>query len=290
MPERRSEHPAAAPAPWTCPSCAVVVATPYCSGCGERPVLPRDVTLRGLLHQLFQAISSIDGRLLRSLRALVTRPGALTVAWVRGPRKPYLGPIQLFFLANVTFVAAQSLTGTNVFSSTLESHLHRQDWSPVAQRMVDARLASKPTTLKDYEPVFDRAVAFNAKSLVIVMTLPFVVLLPVLFVRDRRPFAVHMVFSLHVYSFLLILYTAALAVSAVDLMRGGIGLDSPRIDTILTLFNLAASAAYLYVAIGAVYDARGATRVVGSLTLAVAILAIAQAYRFGLLVLTLRVV
>ena len=234
------------------------------------------------------ATSSIDGRILRSLRALFGRPGSLTLAWIAGPRRPYAGPIQLFFLANVAFVAAQSITGTNVFSSTLESHLHHQDWSSLAQRMVARRLEGRSIDLAAYEATFDRAVALYAKWLVIVMTIPFAALLPALFVRRPRPFAVHMVFALHIYAFLLFVYCGALAIAGLDMLFGGAGLASPRIDTILTVVNLSACAAYLYFAIGKVYALEGAPRVATSLVLAVAILVIALAYRFGLLVLTLN--
>src|SRR6185436_1958957 len=126
-----------APEAWVCPTCASTVETPYCPACGERPVLPRELTLRGVFHQLCQAVSSIDGRLIRSLRTVLIRPGALTVAYAEGRRKPFMGPFQVFLLANVVFVAAQSLTGMNVlFSSTLDSHLNHQDWSALAQRLV----------------------------------------------------------------------------------------------------------------------------------------------------------
>lgn len=275
--------------PWTCPTCTTKVGTPFCPSCGEEPIRPRDLTVRGLLRQLFDAVSSIDGRLIRSLRAGASRPGSLTAAWVRGPRKPYLGPIQLFLVANVAFVAMQSITGANVFSSTLDSHLHHQDWSDVAQRMVGRRLAATGTTLEAYTPVFNQAVALHAKSLVILMTIPFALLLPVVFVRSRKPFAVHLVFAVHVYTFLLFLYCAALALSGIDMMRGGSGLTDPRLDTLLTVFNLAVCAAYLHQATGRVYEARGVWRIAASVILAVAILAITLAYRFGLLWLTLHV-
>jgi len=275
---------------WTCPTCAKSVESEYCPDCGERRILPRELTLRGLGRQFVNATSSIDGRLLRTLRTLLTRPGALTAAWVDGPRKPFVGPIQLFLLANVAFVAAQSITGANIFSSTLSSHLHQQDWSPIAQRLVAARLAKSSTTLPAYEVEFNRAVAFYAKALIIVMTIPFAAILQALFVGKKRPFALQMAFALHVYSFLLFLYCAAIAISAIDLLRGGVGLDSPRLDTILTLLNVSATAAYLYVAVSRVYGAVGAARIVTSLVLATAVLLIALAYRFGLLLLTLRLV
>ena len=46
------------------------------SECGERPLLPRELTLRGLVGQVFEALTSIDGRLLNSFRSLVSRPAS----------------------------------------------------------------------------------------------------------------------------------------------------------------------------------------------------------------------
>ena len=75
--------------PWSCPTCHTTVSTPYCPVCGERPLHPRELTFRGLLDQLVGAFTAVDGRLIRSLRYLVSRPGFLTVAYLHGQRKPY---------------------------------------------------------------------------------------------------------------------------------------------------------------------------------------------------------
>ena len=277
----------AATQPWTCPTCGGTVATPYCSACGEHPLLPRELTLRGLFAQLFQAFSSIDGRLVRSVRRLVCQPGALTVAYLRGRRKRYTGPFQLFLLANVLFFAMQSLTHTNIFSSPLDAHLHRQDWSSVARPLVQSRLETMRTTLDRYAPVFDQAVVVNAKSLIILMVVPFALLLPIVFHRSRRPFVAHVAFSLHLYAFLLLLFCASVTVAAVERWLGGDGLDSARIDHILSVINLSACATYLYLATGTVYGASGAPRLLKAMALALAVGCIVLGYRFALLLITL---
>lgn len=236
---------------------------------------------------MFRAFTSVDGRLLRSLRHLVIRPGMLTVAYVRGQRKPYLGPFQLFLIANVLFFAVQSLTGTNIFSSTLDSHLHDQDWSSVAQDFVAQRLEDRHTTLDRYAPIFDQAVVLNAKSLIVLMVLPFALLLPVVFYRDGKPFAAHVVFSFHLFAFLLLLFCVSLGISALDALFGGAGLKSPRMDNLLSMFNLAACSTYLYIATGTVYAAMGALRVVKVLALALALGGLVLGYRFVLFLITL---
>ncbi len=273
--------------PWTCPTCKAAVATPYCPSCGEQPLSARHLTLRDLARQLLIALSNIDGRLLRSLRRLVVRPGALTVAYVEGRRQPFLGPLQLFLVANVLFFAVQSMSRTNVFSTPLASHLAQQDWSDLARALVSGHLAAVGTTLAAYAPLFDRAAVLNAKSLVILMVLAFAALLPIVFLRSRRPFAVHVVFSLHLYAFLLLLFCAALAVEAVDLLLGGGGLQSPLLDKTVSLVNLACCAVYLHVAIGRVYGAAGAMRIVKAAVLSVAVAALVLGYRFAIFLITL---
>ena len=217
----------------------------------------------------------------------MTRPGALTVAYVQGRRLRYLGPFQLFLLTNVLFFAMQSLTSTNIASSPLDSHLHHQDWQGVAQRLVSHHLEAKRTTLDLYAPIFDQANVLHAKSFMIVMALPFALLLPILFYRSRQPFVAYAVFSLHFYAFLLLLFCVLLAVAATSVWLGGAGLNSPRMDNALTVVNLAACAMYLYVATGTAYGARGALRVVKALALSLAVTCILLGYRFVLFLFTL---
>lgn len=107
--------------PWTCPSCNTAVSTPYCPGCGERLLRAHELTLRGLFDLLVRAFTSIDGRLIRSVGCLVSRPGFLTVAYLQGRRKPYVGPVALFLMANVLFFATESLTGGKVFTTPLDA-------------------------------------------------------------------------------------------------------------------------------------------------------------------------
>jgi hypothetical protein len=272
---------------WSCPNCNRVVSSAYCPECGERPLRPRDLTCRALFDQVVEASTNIDGKLMRSLRCLVLRPGALTVAYLQGRRKVYTTPLQLFLLANVLFFALQSLTGSKVFSTTLESHLHVQDWAPTAQRLVDARLKAMHRTADVYAPVFDQAVALNAKSLIILMVVPFTLILPIAFYRYHRPFLVHVVFALHFYAFLLLLFCAALVVVAVNLRSGGNGLISPRIDRTLSIIQLIACGTYLYFAVGTMYGSHGIGRILRVIPLTAAVAVIVLGYRFALLLITL---
>jgi hypothetical protein len=273
--------------PWTCPSCRGAVSTPYCPHCGERPLRPRELTLHGLGEQVFEAFTNIDGRLLHSFRCLVTRPGLLTVAFLEGRRKPYLGPVALFLVANVLFFGIESLTGGTVFSTPLESHLHTQPWSPLVQTLVGGRLSALQTTAALYAPRFDSAVALHARSLILVMSLPFAILAGLVFRRGRHPFAAHAVFALHFYAFTLLLLSAGTLLPVVAMVPGGARAMSDSLDHALSISLLIACGVYLYVAIGAVYGGSRPGRVLRATALTVAAAAIVLGYRFVLLLITL---
>jgi hypothetical protein len=274
---------------WTCPTCEARLNTPFCARCGEEPLAPRDLTLRGIGEKLLHAVTSIDARTARSAWKLLRHPGELTVAWTRGVRRAYVAPFQLFLIANVLFFALQWMTSQNVFSSSLDSHLHHQDWSDLAQSQLARHLAATHTSLEVYAPVFDRAVVINAKSLILLMTLPFALLLPLVFLRERRPFMTHVAFALHLYTFLLLLFCAALIAAKLSAWFGWGGLDTPMVDNVLSVVNLVACAAYIYLALGPVYSVRGALRATQAISLAFAVAVIVIGYRFVLFFITLYV-
>jgi hypothetical protein len=274
-------------APWTCPTCKVTVPTPFCAECGEEPVTPADMTLRGLAAKGLHALTSIDARAARSAGVLLRRPGELTLAWANGIRKPYVAPFQLFLIANVFFFAVQWATNENVFSSSLESHLHQQDWSELAQSSLFRRLTTTGMTVAQYEPIFDRAVVLNAKSLILLMAFPFALLLPLAFLRERRPFMTHVVFALHLYTFLLLLFCVALVAAKLNALLGFGGLNTPMVDNVLSVLNLGACMVYVYLSARTVYCVTGVRRVATSIALAVAVSAIVLGYRFLLFFITL---
>jgi hypothetical protein len=279
---------AAAPAAiWTCPTCCEPVATRFCPRCDEEPLEPLDLTLRGVWEKVLHGLTTIDARVIRTTRRLIAHPGALALDWTRGTRRQYVARIQLFLLANVIFFAAQWVTGAKVFSTSLDSHLHGQDWSALARSLVADRIGAAGLLLEQYAPVFDRAALFNAKSLIILMTVPFAAALPVVFRAARRPAMLHMIFALHLYTVLLLIFCLALlAAGASDWADLG-GLATPAVDRVLSVLIVLGCAVYLFEATGAVYGARGPARVLKVVVLSLLVAALVPGYRFITFLITL---
>ena len=272
---------------WKCPGCGTAASTAFCPDCGEARPNRKDLTLRGFLVEAFNVLTDVDGRLLRSLRALLVSPGELTVAYRDGRRKSFLGPLQIFLIANVVFFALEGLSGDHIFSTSLASHLNAQDWKDLAQSLVTERLRRLGATLEAYSVAFDLAATRNAKSLVILMTLPFMLLLPMFHPGRARGIVVRAAFALHLYAFILLLFCAALLFADVQKALGGDGLGSAAVDLWLTILLLCGYIVYLYAALGRVYPASRLRLAIRALSLGVVVAAIVPGYRFLVFLITL---
>jgi hypothetical protein len=258
----------------------------FCPQCGEERLRDNDLSLGHLARQLVKGFSSVDGKLLRSWRRLLTRPGELTSAHVDGQRRRFLGPLALFLLGNAVFVGIQSLTGISVLSSPLESHLHSQDWSELAQRLVSHRLESRHLTLQAYAPVFDRSATLNAKGLIILMALLFAWFPALLFRRSGRRAGAHIVFALHLYAVVLVLLSASVLIAALDTMAGGPGLHSAVFDKLVSVFNVAVCGTYIYRSVPTVYGVVGWRQSWSTMLLTVTVALLFVAYRFAIFLIT----
>jgi hypothetical protein len=103
--------------PDACRNCGTPLSGPYCAGCGQRDVRA-DPTLRELLGDLADNVLNVDGRLAATFRALLLRPGALTVEYVRGRRAPFLTPLRVYLLSSVVYFAIAAVTPDPVRAPT----------------------------------------------------------------------------------------------------------------------------------------------------------------------------
>jgi hypothetical protein len=72
-------------------------------------VKPLDPTLRELAGDVAGELTDVDGRLLRTVRYLFTRPGFLSREHAEGRRASYVSPLRLYLVFSVLFFAAASL-------------------------------------------------------------------------------------------------------------------------------------------------------------------------------------
>ena len=88
MHKNNQEH-----APVDCPNCRATVTAAFCGACGQPRVASLNPTLGEFLHDLVHEILHVDGKIFRSLKLLLTRPGFLTREHFFGRRAAYVADI-----------------------------------------------------------------------------------------------------------------------------------------------------------------------------------------------------
>lgn len=94
----------------TCQNCGSPLYGEHCYACGQ-PTKGLVRHFSSILGDFADTMFNIDGRILRTLPALVFKPGFLTREYVEGHRVRYVSPVRLFvFLCIATFFAAKLAT------------------------------------------------------------------------------------------------------------------------------------------------------------------------------------
>jgi hypothetical protein len=266
-----------------CPNCGENFRSRFCPNCGERRIAGEDYSLRRFLGEAFNILTSFESNLFRSFATLITRPGKLTAEYFRGRRKSYLKPLQLFVFCNVIFFFAHSYFGFNSLTTPLYVHLNMLPHSRLARHMVDSELRARNMTYDEYRPRFDAAIEGQAKTLVIVMVPLYALVLQLFYWRTRRYYVEHIVFSLHLFSFLLLLIAGmhgALFVAWRARHIFGLDVSLLQSDNFVTLLMLSIFGTYLLFALRRAYRQGKTLAIFKCLALCLSIIPVIQLYRF----------
>ena len=208
-----------------------------------------------MMAEAAEAFFHIDSKMFLTLKTLVTRPGKLTSEFFLGRRKPYMSPLQTFFVCNLLFFLLQPFTGLEILAPSLQ--IFDNDHS-MTKRLIDQRLEHKHLSRENKQEFYDFSLNFShnshlqAKSLILVMALMLAVVIGVLYFQRRRYFSEHIIFCLHVYAWWLLWVLAILVVMALIFVssklsgRQEIGIHF--IDAIATPLEFGGLGLYLFFA------------------------------------------
>ncbi|NNC93486.1 MAG: DUF3667 domain-containing protein [Acidimicrobiia bacterium] len=137
-------------------------------------------------------LTSFDSRIWRSLRTLIRFPGQLTTAWIEGRRQSFTRPLRLFLIAVLLLAGSSAIWRTEggFLSGFLQGAMSGGPEPDERAREAAAFLA--------------RTIQWFGLALV-----PVAAGIVACFYR-RRPFSVHLVTVLHIFTFAVIGYVAFL--------------------------------------------------------------------------------
>lgn len=214
--------------------------------------------MAALTHELLHDFVHFDGKIWRTVVALMTRPGLLTREYFSGRRSRYTKPLSLFLVVNLAFFVLQPHTG--LLQYHLSGYVNPQSSEGVTRgRLAEARREQLGLTPQQFEYRFETTIQEQKKSFLIVCVPLFATALFVLY-RGKRHFVEHLVFSVHAYSYFLIflgfLLVAVVALLTVILHLLGLGRFADPIlgtETAIDVALVAGLGTYFYLALRRVY-------------------------------------
>ncbi|HET7459649.1 MAG TPA: DUF3667 domain-containing protein, partial [Longimicrobium sp.] len=239
----------------TCPSCGAPVAGEWCARCGERLLREEDFSARHFFREVRGDVLDLDGRWLRSLWLVVTRPGFLTLEAFQGRRRLYLGAFRMYLavFALLTLV-----------SPLMTSQAEQREQSADALTRRFARLVHEiavRTHTGDAQAKRALLETTMQHESWISFTIPllFAVLLFALFRRRRRWFGEHLLFATHWATFNYLFGLLIFPLQYADRLVGG-GVPGKAAVAVIYLATTGLLVGYMAVAFRRVYGGgRGAS-------------------------------
>ncbi len=100
--------------PGDCLNCGTPLAGDFCHRCGQKHG-PRVLPARALLAGVVDDVLSLDARVVRTLRALLSRPGWMTCEYLAGRRVDFIPPFRLYLLVSAANLALATVLKANRF-------------------------------------------------------------------------------------------------------------------------------------------------------------------------------
>ena len=150
----------------TCKSCGTLLQGDYCHICGEKRITAKDKSIVYWFQEAFSNILLLDGKVINSLRTLLTKPGKMAFDYFEGRRRPYLRMINLFLIANLLYFILPSF---DVFKSNLYVQMERQLYSDLTTQMVNNHLDKEGLEIEVFRSLYDAKTSEISKVILIVL-------------------------------------------------------------------------------------------------------------------------
>jgi hypothetical protein len=250
-----------------CKNCSTELIGNYCHQCGQAAADPRK-SVKEVFVSLLAAFINWDGKLFRTIRLLLFKPGILTAYYLQGKRQAYHEPLRLFLFSSFIFFFLLIFQLTN-----LEKNTRQLNFYALNDTTVIVQMPWYTDTLYGYTIRNDEIINLESNTSDVVLSknilsdfiyrfksnisyifwfsLPLFALALKIIYRKKYFLWDHWIFSLHFYSFVFII---SILVLLIQITLNLFHLSSETITEWLVILVLISSWAYSITAQKNVYQ------------------------------------
>ena len=174
-----------------CKNCGAKYSGNYCFSCGQKKFSREDFTYKKYFREISEELLDFDSKIFRTIRQLIFKPGFLTVEFLSGRQKSYIGPVKLYLI-----IIAINFIVYSAFDA----------YSPVNVEYLKGWGSKEIKELIENNPqgsLHELNIKVNDTLPVVLYFLIFIYagFLKLYFFRTDRYYAEHLIFCLHFMSF-----------------------------------------------------------------------------------------
>lgn len=206
----------------SCINCGEMLHGKYCSSCGLKQITPEDKKIKHFLSEFFTSLFFADGKILSTLKVILTKPGELTRTYISGNRKKYIAPLQLFFFANLIYFLFPVLS---TFNTNLSAQIKGQLYSSIVKEVVRKELIKEEISYQEYRDRYEAKSSENGKLLLITLVLLQAAAFNLLFLKSKTFYFTDFLAASAYFNAIYILVLLVFLPSMVILIDQIVGLD-----------------------------------------------------------------
>ena len=122
-----------------CRNCGTPLVGRYCHQCGQRHRTAKP-SIKMVAERMVDSVFEVDSRILRTVRLLFLRPGALSSHYFAGRRADFIPPVRLYLVASVVFFLPFAALVPDITQDDEENRVLIQVSETTVDRLVDGTL------------------------------------------------------------------------------------------------------------------------------------------------------
>ncbi len=226
-----------------CLNCDEALQGDYCHTCGQKRAAKSEMYVAHFFKHFLQELLSLDSKLIRTFKTLLRYPGKLSAEFLDGKRLRYIRPVRLYLILSTIYFLFGSTGVLNLENLFEFAGKINPEQGASADSLME-RIATKTGLSTEHaiakmNDAFQRNVKLFNISIVLFLALFF----KFLFRKQQLVYVEHLVVSLHLHSFSLI----------ISLITGPLILMTPHPVPII-LMSIAPFCIYFYWALKRVYQ------------------------------------
>jgi hypothetical protein len=174
-----------------CPNCDDGLNGAYCAKCGQK-VAALNPTFHDLLHDIVHEFLHIDGKIFRSVRLLLTRPGFLSCEHFAGRRARYISPIRLYLIFSVLYFAIAALAPPSFVRDEAPGRTTAEEAAELKRLGFESEEA--------LQEAINEALTHWVPRVMFVLVPLFALLVRLVIGKSGRNYPQHLYFALHVHA------------------------------------------------------------------------------------------